>query len=428
MLISIGEKSGLPKMKMLRQHTSMLPAVDVLKEVEREWAELKDRIEFPSKGSVAIGVGSRGISHLIEVVRAVVMNLKEAGCEPFIVPAMGSHGGATAEGQTEVLSARGITEEHVGAPVRSTMEVTPMGEIDGIPLFMNRLAQEADGIVLINRIKPHTNFLGPTESGLVKMMAIGLGNQIGAEHYHRLSMVQDQYMIISSAGRELLKRCRVLFGVGLVENQNHETAAVKMARAEEVESMEVELLKKARACLATLPLDEIDLLIIDEMGKEISGEGIDPNVVGRDVCAYGVERPWPKITRIFVRDLTETSEGSAVGIGQADFTTQRLVEKIDFRVTGINCLTACCPEAGKVPLAYPNDREAIAAALVTLRPYCLDDLRIVHIKNTLELGSLMVSIGCLPDLKGKPDLIIEEEDLRLEFDHSGNLISPFGTM
>jgi hypothetical protein len=397
-----------------------------LQEIEREWTALKDRIDLSSKGRVGITVGSRGISELVEVVRAVVVKLKEADCEPFILPAMGSHGGGTVEGQLKVLRALGITEETVGAPIRATMEVTSLGEIDGIPLFLNRLAQEADAIVLVNRIKPHTNFIGPTESGLIKMMAIGLGNQIGAEHYHRLSMVRDQYTIIRSAGRELLKRCRVLFGLGLVQNQTHEIAVVKMARADEIESIEVELLKKARACLATLPLDEIDLLIIDELGKEISGEGIDPNVVGRDVCAYGAERPWPKITRIFVRDLTETSKGSAVGIGQADFTTQRLVDKIDFQVTAINCLTACCPEAGKLPLTYPNDREAIAAALVTLRPYGLDDLRLVHIKNTLELTSLLVSKGCLSHLPEDANLLIEEKDLPLEFDRFGNLISPFG--
>jgi len=206
MQISKAQELVLPEMKMLHQQLSVLPAVDVLKEIEREWAELKDRIELPSKGSVAIAVGSRGISGLAEVVHTVVKKLKETGCEPFIVPAMGSHGGATAEGQREGLRARGITEETVGAPVRATMEVTPMGEMDGIPLFMNRVAQEADGIVLINRIKPHTNFVGPTESGLIKMIAIGLGNQIGAEHYHRLSVVRDQYRIISSAGRELLKQ------------------------------------------------------------------------------------------------------------------------------------------------------------------------------------------------------------------------------
>lgn len=417
----------LPRMRMVYQRFNVPPPVDVLAEVEREWARLKDRVDLAPGSSVAVGVGSRGITNLATVVRAVVTKLKEAGCQPFITPAMGSHGGAKADGQIEVLRIRGITEESVGAPVRATMDVTPMGEVDGIPLFIDRLAHEADGIVLINRVKPHTNFVGPTESGLIKIIAIGMGNQIGAEHYHRLSMVRDQYTIISSAGKELLKRCRVLFGVCLVENQEHETAMVKMARADEIEAIESELLKKARAYMPKLPIDEIDLLIVDEMGKEISGEGIDPNVVGRDVCAYGAKRPLPKITRIFVRDLTEASEGSAVGIGQADFTTQRLVDKIDFQVTAINCLTACCPEGGNVPLTYLKDRDAIAAALMTLRPCTVDELRIVHIKNTLELKSLMVSQGCLADLLGKPDLDIGDEDLDLEFDQSGNLISRLTT-
>jgi len=414
----------LPWMRMVHQRFKVPPPVDVVAEVEREWARLKDHLDLPPGSSVAVGVGSRGITNLAAVVRAVVAKLKEAGCQPFITPAMGSHGGAKAEGQIEVLRIRGITEESVGAPIRATMDVTPMGEVDGIPLFIDRLANEADGIVLINRVKPHTNFIGPTESGLIKMIAIGMGNQVGAEHYHRLSIVRDQYTIISSAGKELVKRCRVLFGVGLVENQEHETAIVKMARSDEIEAIESELLKKARAYMPKLPIDEIDLLIVDEMGKEISGEGIDPNVVGRDVCAYGAKRPLPKITRIFVRDLTEASEGSAVGIGQADFTTQRLVDKIDFQVTAINCLTACCPEGGNVPLTYPNDREAVAAALMTLRPCTVEDMCIVHIKNTLELKVLLVSQGCLADLEGKPDLDIGHDDLDLEFDQSGNLISP----
>jgi len=414
----------LPWMRMVHQRFKVPPPVDVVAEVEREWASLKDRVHLAQGSSVAVGVGSRGIANLATVVRAVVAKLNEAGCQPFITPAMGSHGGAKAEGQIEVLRIRGITEESVGAPVRATMDVTPMGEVEGIPLFIDRLVNEADGMVLINRIKPHTNFVGPTESGLIKMIAIGMGNQIGAEHYHRLSMVRDQYTIISTAGRELLKRCRVLFGVGLVESQEHETAVVKMAGAEEIEAVEGELLKKARAYMPKLPIEEIDLLIVDQMGKEISGEGIDPNVVGRDVCAYGARRPVPRITRIFVRDLTEASEGSAVGIGQADFTTQRLVDKIDFQVTAINCLTACCPEGGYVPLTYPNDREAVAAALMTLRPCTVEDMRIVHIKNTLELKSLLVSQGCLAHLEGKPDLEIADDDLDFEFDESGNLISP----
>lgn len=425
MPLQMSRQVKLPKMRMVRQLFKDLPATDVPTAMDREWGNSQGQFNLQPKAKVAIAVGSRGIANLEEVVRIVVDKLRGAGCEPFIVPAMGSHGGATPEGQISILAGRGITEERVGAPIKATMEVKSLGEVDGIPLFLDRFAHEADGIVLINRVKPHTNFVGATESGLLKMIAIGLGNQIGAEHYHRLSVVRSQYEIISSAGRELLKRAHVLFGVGLVENQGHETAIVKMATAEQIESTEIELLKKARACLATLPLDEIDLLIIDEMGKEISGEGIDPNVVGRDVCAYGAERPWPKVTRIFVRDLTEASEGSAVGIGQADFTVQRLVDKIDYKVTAINCLTACCPEGGKVPLTYPNDQEAVTAALITLRPYDLADLRMVHIKNTLELQTLRVSEGCLAELRTNPNVSIEEGELELGFDRSGNMLSPF---
>ena len=421
-----GTELKLPGMRMVRQQFDSAPAVDALAEIEREWIRIKDRLDLSPGSKVAIGVGSRGISNLAIVVRAVAARLKEAGYDPFVTPAMGSHGGATATGQTEVLRLRGITEESVGVPVRASMEVTPMGEVNGIPLFLDRLACEADGIVLINRVKPHTNFIGPTESGIVKMMAIGLGNQIGAEHYHRLAVIRSQYEIISSAGKALLERSPMLFGVCLLENQAHETARVKIALPAEIESVESELLKTARAWLPTLPVDEIDLLIVDEMGKDISGEGIDPCVVGRDVCAYGAERPWPKVTRIFVRDLTDGSEGSALGIGQADFTTKRLVDKIDFQATLVNCLTACCPESGKIPFAFKTDREALSAALSTLRPCNLEDIRIVHIKNTLELTTLMVSIGCLDFLKDKTDQIISEDDEQLEFDSMGNLISRVG--
>jgi len=413
----------LPSMRMVHQYFDIPPKVDVLEEVESEWARVKNRVQLSPGSHVAVGVGSRGIANLRTVVRAVVRKLKEAGYKPFIIPAMGSHGGATAEGQIEVLRARGITEESVCAPIRASMAVESLGEADGIPLFVSRLAKHAHGIVIINRVKPHTNFMGPTESGMIKMLGIGLGNQIGAEHYHRLAVVGDYYAIVSRAGRGVIKRCKVLLGVGLVENQNHETAFLKMALAEEIEAVETELLKKARACIPTLPLDEMDLLIVDEMGKDISGEGIDPNVVGRDVCACGVRRPRPKITRIFVRDLTEGSEGSGLGIGQADFTTQRLVDKIDFGVTAINCLTCCCPESGRIPLTYPSDRQALAAALKTLRPYTLEDVRIVHIKNTMELTKLLVSRGCLTALEGKANLEIGHKDLHFQFDQAGNLIS-----
>ena len=408
-------------MRRVRQRFTVPPVIDAVAEVEQGWEEIKKGIDLPAGAEVAVGVGSRGIANLAPVVKAVTAKLKEAGLSPFITPAMGSHGGARAQGQVEVLAARGITEEAVGVPIRATMEVIPLGETEGIPLFLDRLAHEAAGIVLINRIKPHTNFVGRTESGILKMMGIGLGNQIGAEHYHRLSVVRDQYEILSKAGRELIKKTNFLFGVGLVENQDHRTAYLEMAPAAGVEEMEAGLLEKARECLPTLPLEEIDLLIVDWMGKDISGEGIDPNVVGRDVCAYGARRPSPMISRIFVRGLTEASEGSAVGIGQADFTTRRLVDRIDFQATAINCRTACCPEAGMIPLTYETDQEALAAALMSIRPYTLEDLKLVRIRSTLELSELLVSEGCLGELAGREGVEVEGGWSELALDGRGNL-------
>jgi hypothetical protein len=413
----------LPPMRMVRQLFDVPPPVDVSAEIENQWERIKTSIRFPDRKDIAVGVGSRGIANLVEVVRAVVAKIRAAGFDPFIIPAMGSHGGATPEGQIEVLASRGITESRVGAPIKATMDVVAMGEVNDIPIFLDKLAHAAAGLVLVNRIKPHTDFGGPTESGLIKMMAIGLGNQIGAEHYHRLSVVRDMYQIISTAGKELLKRSNFLFGVGLVENQEHETAIVKIVLPHELETVEMALLKKAAEYMPKLPLGEIDLLIIDQMGKDISGAGIDPIVVGRYNCAFMTKKPGPKISRIFVRDLTDASEGSALGIGMADVTTRRLVDKIDFEATAINSLTSCGPEDARIPLAFETDREAIAAVLMTLRPYTLDDLRIVHIKNTLELINLMVSHGCVGELETASGVQVAPDPHVLEFSETGNLIS-----
>ena len=412
-------------MRMVHQRYTTPPAVDVTAEVNREWERIKNNLDVSPGSRIAVGVGSRGITDLVEVVRAVVAKLKGADCKPLIIPAMGSHGGATAEGQIKVLSHLGITKDSAGAPIDATMDVQSMGEVDGIPLFLDRLAYEADGIVLINRIKLHTDFSGPTESGIIKMMAIGLGNQIGADHYHQLAVVRDMYEIFSKAGLELIRQTNFLFGVGLVENQEHRTASLKMMPAHTLAETEADLLQKSKAYFPRLPLKEIDLLVIDEIGKDISGAGMDPNVTGRMTAAVSKQPSEPKVSRIFVRDLTDTSEGNAIGIGEADFTTRRLVDKIDFQATALNCVTSCCPESGKIPITYSTDRQAIAAALVTIRPNTLADLKLVHIKNTLELGKILVSRGCLPDLEGKPEVHILPDDLQLRFDATGNLVSPF---
>ena len=421
--MSIENNPLLPVMHLIDQNFEVPPPVDVKADIEKEWSKLKGRIPIPKRARVAVGVGSRGIANLAEVVKTVVACLKKSGAEPFIIPAMGSHGGASADGQIRVLSHLGVTEESVGAPLRATMEVQSMGETDGIPLFLDRLAFEADGIVLINRVKPHTDFTGPTESGIIKMMAIGLGNQVGADHYHRLAVVRDMYEIFNRAGMALIRKTNFLFGVELVENQHHQTCTVSIATAAMLPKTEEELLIKARECFPNLPLSQIDLLIVDEIGKDISGAGMDPNVTGRVPSPFFKQPSGPAVTRIMVRDLSEASEGNASGIGAADVITKRLLEKIDAHKTAMNSITACDPEGGRIPLSYANDREAIAAALMTIRPYTQEDLKIVHIKNTAELGKMMASHGCLAHLADKAYVSIDRESARFEFDSFGNLIS-----
>lgn len=423
--IPLPEDVKLPAMRMVHQQYDLAPAVDVAAEIERGFNDIKDDLKLTPGKRLAVAVGSRGIANLAAIVRGVVKQLKDAGADPFVTPAMGSHGGATAQGQIEVLQVQGITEDTVGAPINATMDVVRLGEVDGIPLFIDRLAYEADGIVLINRIKPHTEFSGPTESGLIKMLGIGLGNHTGAEHYHRAAITRGFYEIISTAGSALSNRLNVLFGVAVLENQEHRTALLRLIRAEDIESVERKLLVKAREYQPKIPLKEIDLLILDEMGKDISGAGIDPKIIGRAICSWADTDPWPRISRIFVRDLTAATKGHAAGLGMVDFTTERLVKKIDMQATAINALVSICPEEAKIPMYFKTDREAVTAALLTIRPHTLNDLRIVQIKNSLELTHLMVSEGCLPDLVSIPNVAVGSEVLSMKFDQNGDLISPF---
>lgn len=424
MLCNDPAELNLPTMLKVRQHFDVPRAIDPETAVDSEFERIKDGLTLPDNARVAIGVGSRGISRLADVVRRVVQRLRAIGAEPFIIPAMGSHGGATAEGQIDILRHRGITDETCGAPVRATMAVVSLGRTEcDIPLFIDKMANDSDGLVIVNRIKPHTNFIGKTESGLLKMMAIGLGNQTGAEYYHRMSLVRPQYEVISTAGREVIKRSPFLFGVGLVENQRHQLCDLKISGPREVERVESGQLKLARSLMPHLPVDAIDLLIVDEMGKEISGQGIDPNVVGRDCCTYGAVREKPMVGRIHVRKLTEKSAGSAVGIGMADFTLKSFIERIDFEATAINCLTACAPEVGKLPLAFENDLDALAAGLMSIRPFTREDLGLVYIKNTLELEGFYVSERYRHELQGKLNVEIVEKPLFLEFE-AGMLTHP----
>jgi hypothetical protein len=304
------------------------------------------------------------------------------------------------------------------------METVAMGEVDGIPLYLDRNAAEADGIVLINRVKPHTDFLGPMGSGLLKMMCIGLGKQEGASHYHRVGVVRDLGEVLRIAGAALVRQAPVKFGVAIVENQQHRVCKLRLLLADELEEEELRLQEAARALLPGLPLDDIDVLIVDEMGKEISGSGLDPNVIGRSAGTWQAKRAKPRIGRIFVRELTELSEGNGCGLAFVDLATARLVERLDLDVTAMNAVTSCMPEDVHLPLTLATDREAIAVALATIRPFTQEDLRIVHIRNTLAVERLVVSEGCLPELEGRDDVQVGSTRLSFGFNSMGNLVSP----
>jgi hypothetical protein len=413
----------LPPMYLVEQRFKVPAAVDGEIEVGRQWDAAWRGARLAPDASVAIGVGSRGIDGLAGVVRAVVTRLRSMGCHPFIVPAMGSHGGATREGELAVLAERGITEATVGAPVHATLDVVTLGEADGLPLFMDRLAAAADGIVLVNRVKPHTDFFGRFESGLLKMLVVGLGNEAGATSYHRHALERGLADVIATAGHALLQRTRVVLGVALIENQQHRLSQVHLLPADRWEEIEPGLLEDARALLPRLPVEDIDVLLVDEMGKDVSGNGIDPNVTGRSLGWGSLSRPSPRITRIVVRSLTPATGGNASGLGSVDCAPRRLVDQIDFGATFANALASCAPEDGKLPLTFASDRQALAAALATLRPFSLADLRLVHIRNTSALERIELSPGCLPHVPEGADVAVAAEPEYLAFDEAGDLHS-----
>jgi hypothetical protein len=378
---------------------------------------LQDRVR-PGQ-TVAVTAGSRGIANIARITRAVVDELRGLGLAPFIVPTMGSHGEATAEGQRKVLEHYGITEAGMGCPIRSSMEVVRIGEVKGIPVFCDRHAWEADHIAVVARIKAHTDFTGEIESGLFKMMAIGLGKRQGAEHYHRAGQAHSYAEIFPRVGNLVLQTARILFGLGIVENGYEETARVQGLLPRDFAEGEKALLREAKAWMARLPFDTLDLLIVDEMGKNISGSGMDTNVVGRPFVQKALDRP--RIRRIFVRDLTPESEGNAVGIGMADLTTRRLVSKIDTRAMYVNAITSGAPEGARIPMAFETDREAIQVALGMIGLTPPEAGRIVRIKNTLHLAELDVSDVLVPEVKANDRLTAVSDPTPMAFDEAGNL-------
>jgi len=370
--------------------------------------------------SIAIAVGSRGVNRIADITRIVVEELKALKAEPFIVPSMGSHGGATAEGQVEVLRHLGVTEEGVGAPIRPSMEVNQIASLEnGLPVYVDRFACQADGIVVINRVKPHTAFRGPIESGLMKMMAIGLGKQKGAEACHQLGF-KHMAEHVPAMARVIMAKLPVLFGVATVENAFDQVMKLRVIPANEIEAEEKELLKLAKANMPKLWFEQIDVLVIDEIGKNISGDGFDPNVVGRYPTPYAYGGP--DVTKIVVLDLTDETEGNANGIGTADFTTKYCVAKVDHEKIYANGLTSTVVAPTKIPTTLENDREAIQAAIKTCNILDFTKVRLVRIKNTLELAEIEVSEPMLPEVENNPNLKVLSEPYDWEFDANGNLV------
>ena len=372
--------------------------------------------------TVAVGAGSRGIANIATIVGATVSYLKELGARPFVFPAMGSHGGGTPDGQLSVLAHYGITEATMGCPVRATMDVVQVGEALGLPVWLDRFAAEADWIGLVNRVKPHTDFKGSIESGLFKMMTIGLGKYKGAIQYHRANVQHSYERVITTVGREMLAKARIGFGLGVAENGYDETAEIQAFNAANLEEGERRLLKTAREWMARLPFSSIDVLIVEEMGKNISGSGMDTNVIGRPTNPHEPFPNDPRILWIVALDLTEESYGNATGIGNADFTTRRLVDRIDMKPTLINCITACSPGMAKVPATYETDREAVETALSCIGLTPAEQARVVHIKNTLMIGELEVSEAYASEVRTRADLTVIGDLTPLAFDVAGRLL------
>lgn len=368
---------------------------------------------------VAITAGSRGIANISLILRTVVQVIREAGGEPFVVPAMGSHGGATAEGQLAILASLGITEESVGAPIHSSMEVVEIGRTEkGVPVYFDKNAWSADAVFVVNRVKPHTGFRAANESGLVKMISVGLGKEKGCTAMHKHGLAET----IPAAARVALKAAPIIGALGIVENSRDETAEIRAARPEEIFEVDAELLRRAKDYLPRLPFDDLDVLIVDEMGKNISGTGMDVNVIGRMYKLGEPEPERPRIKRIAVLDLTEASHGNALGMGLADITTKRFLSKVDLTATYANVIAAGVLERGRMPVSVENDREAIRIALASLPGTPAEEARVVRIKNTLELEELEVSESLLPEVEANPRLQILAGPEPLPFDDAGNLI------
>lgn len=412
-------------MLLVRQNFPDLGLADVRAEARAQLERSRLATGLPRGARVAIGVGSRGIASIAAIVESVVRYWRDHGMAPFIFPAMGSHGGATPDGQAAVLAHLGITEPSTGCPIISRLDVVSLGNTeDGIEVFMDAAAHAADAVMIVGRVKWHTNFDGRLESGLMKMMAIGLGKFAGAQKYHAHAQRLGLEHVIRTAGRHVLQSGKIVGGLAIVEDAHHHTAKLDAVPADCIEQRDEENLALAKSWMPTLPCD-LDVLVVDEMGKNISGTGMDAKVVNRGPC--GDENPWrglPSIQRIFVRHLDPHTYGNAVGIGMADVTTDRLVRQIDWESTRVNALSSGMPSRIRVPAHFAADRECLEWVAATTGK--IDPVQVTYgwIRNTLELDRLAISRNLRAQIAGRSHVEIEGE-IEVKWDESGNLVSPF---
>lgn len=413
----------LPQMVDIKQNFPHQALADVAGEVREQLKICNLGARITPGQQIGITAGSRGITNIVSIITEIVSFIKDCGARPVILAAMGSHGGGTAEGQRAILADLGITSEKVGAPVHTGVEYGQVGTLNnGTPVFVTDISQKCDAIVVVNRVKPHTSFHGPAESGLQKMITVGLGGPAGARELHR-SGASSLAKIIPAAARLIMSKLPIVMGLAILEDAYEETMQIKAIPPEQFATEEETLLAKARESMPSLPVDNLDLLIIEQMGKNFSGTGMDTNIIGR-MHIQGIPEPTrPNIQRIVILDLTRESHGNANGIGLADLTTNRLVEKIDFRATMLNVMTSTFVKRAMIPMTLPDDQTAIETALQSLGYIPPEKARVIQIKNTLHLTAIRASVNILPELKDNSIIEIISKPSPMKFNNQG-LIMP----
>lgn len=410
----------VPRFVRVSQNFDPASIGDITSAVKAEFE--KDFVESAiRKGArIAITVGSRGLANIPRITRDVVGELKKRGAEPFVVPAMGSHGGATDEGQKRLLEGMGVTEEYVGAPILSSMKTVIVGETeDGKPVHVDKHAAESDGIIVMGRVKPHSAFRAPIESGLMKMMAIGLGKQKGAETVHAEGFGRMGHYV-PAFGRIILKKSPVVFGLAIIENAFDDTYKIEAVAPENIEKEEPRLLKEAFDLMPRIKIQKFDVLVVDRIGKNYSGDGMDPNISGVFGTPYATGGA--DVQRYVVLDLSEESHGNMLGAGLADFVTKRLFDKTDFDAAYPNALTSRVPKPAKMGLVMKDDRTAIKAGIYNCEGISSREATVVRIPNTSHINELLVSESLLEEVRSHPELTVEGEPFELEFTENGNLV------